>query len=312
MVDARHARLITNSHCQQEWVSGSWCHTTATCWCPGAHACSGDGQVYKGAGLLSSCFEGRSGSGQDLLCVPGFLFCALPWGCSSFSMATTGPEPTSRPSCPGGTLVCPRAEVHSGWTGGCIPPEVCRRVGWTVKTPCRDRSSSAISHSHFCCAWCVLLPHLPSSRAVLVTGSRAGSVALPGELNYRGRDPGQGKIHDTAGIPSCKHKNESRCVSKRPLMYRRCCTAPVPLPLNTIMSSDGGSRRCFFIPSWGARRYPGVQGLSQMLLSVLWMGRLMVRTCREAGGQDGDGGAPLRRGVGPLWLGDCGITVTVG
>ena len=36
-----------------------------------------------------------------------------------------------------------------------------------------------------------------------------------------------------------------------------------PLPLNTLMSSDAGSRRCFFIPSWDPQP---IQGLLQILL----------------------------------------------
>lgn len=31
-------------------------------------------------GMAESLKEARSAGAQDLLCVPGFLFCALPWG----------------------------------------------------------------------------------------------------------------------------------------------------------------------------------------------------------------------------------------
>lgn len=43
-------------------------------------------------GMAKPLKEARSAAGPDLLCVLGFLFCALLWDCCSLSMATTSLE----------------------------------------------------------------------------------------------------------------------------------------------------------------------------------------------------------------------------
>lgn len=83
-------------------------------------------------GMPEPLKEARSAAGQDLLYVPGFLFCALPWGCCSLSMATSGLEPfQALLSC--GTLLCPSMECTVPVQVG-AHPRVHRRMGWTVKT----------------------------------------------------------------------------------------------------------------------------------------------------------------------------------
>lgn len=93
-------------------------------------------------------------------------------GCSSLSMATTGPEPASRPSWSGVPL--------------CVPALRCRVSGQVGAHPHGPSGPSevpsTINHSHCCPAWQVLVPHLPLTRAVLILRSHAGSVTLPGEL----------------------------------------------------------------------------------------------------------------------------------